>query len=801
MVKNIQRNIYLSPREEDFVDFKSMNQEVEELKKKHFSKFSFAWVKMMKKKKYAFELPISYQERDYFLIKYGFDIPALPHDIKGKTFDYVLGTTHSALELFMLKRKIRGPQWLLIKRGDFLASRSRKSWCPYEFTVEKKKSVHTISRDMNIPTPPLKTLAFSLKTLKHETSKKQELIIISCLFTPDVIVDGAGKNNSRPSVFSLVRKLDTKPLPPGLEARFKSQNKNIKVLPNEFALIDLFINRIDQLDPDIIIGHDLYSNLFEKILSRIQEKKMNNWSRLGRLQKIAPAKGNSNLFKTRFATVGRLLCDTYLSARELVREPDYSIEHLARTHLGEERKIIAAEHYSSAYDDQQKLIDLIESTAFDAYLTNEIMRKLEILPLTKELTTTAGNLWIKSLQNSRAERNEMLLMHEFNQNNYIFPDKFSYQHDDKSLLEDLEKAEKQGKKKQKYAGGLVLEPKMGLYDKYILLLDFNSLYPSLIQEYNICFTTVKRPSISLEEQIRQKLHKDKKFTKPKEEGADNKEKKGKNQKKPNNENAENNENEESDDEKLDSIEDMVTVDETNDKCILPKVIKSLVDKRRQVKNLLKKADSYEEKQNLDIKQKALKLIANSIYGCLGFSSSRFYAKPLAALITKKGRDTLMKSVAVVRDKLGYEVIYGDTDSMMINSNCDGDQLGDALKIGFAIKKEINQLSKNKKLEIDIDGVFKPLLLLKKKKYAAKKIVNLGNLLINPTLEPIFVQELKGLDMVRRDWCDLSKKTCQTILDIILSGINKDEVIFQIIEAMKKISTLNIKLNVFIKFAF
>ena len=149
----------------------------------------------------------------------------------------------------------------------------------------------------------------------------------------------------------------------------------------------------------------------------------------------------------------------------------------------------------------------------------------------------------------------------------------------------------------------------------------------------------------------------------------------------------------------------------------------------------------------------------------------------------------MKSVAVVRDKLGYEVIYGDTDSMMINSNCDGDQLGDALKIGFAIKKEINQLSKNKKLEIDIDGVFKPLLLLKKKKYAAKKIVNLGNLLINPTLEPIFVQELKGLDMVRRDWCDLSKNTCQTILDIILSGMNKDEVIFQIIEAMKKISTL------------
>ncbi len=90
----------------------------------------------------------------------------------------------------------------------------------------------------------------------------------------------------------------------------------------------------------------------------------------------------------------------------------------------------------------------------------------------------------------------------------------------------------------------------------------------------------------------------------------------------------------------------------------------------------------------------------------------------------------------------------------------------------------------KHLEIDIDGVYKTLLLLKKKKYAALTVVGR-----NPKDPSQFQyhQEIKGLDVVRRDWCILAKQIGEKVISEILSGQNCDLVIENINKILNETS--------------
>ncbi len=215
--------------------------------------------------------------------------------------------------------------------------------------------------------------------------------------------------------------------------------------------------------------------------------------------------------------------------QDLVKAKSYSLSNLSQTLLKTERPELDLDMIPQYFGKADSLAWLTWHCENDSQLAMRLVFQLMVLPLTKQLTNLAGNLWGRTLCGGRAERNELLLLHEFYRHEYVVPDKeYAYKKPDPKNQKKKDAAAKQatqvaneeeddddglaakqlltrrvekhvvsGRRKPAYAGGLVLEPKKGLYDKYVLMLDFNSLYPSIIQEYNICFTTVDRKLVRL----------------------------------------------------------------------------------------------------------------------------------------------------------------------------------------------------------------------------------------------------------------------------------------------------------------
>ncbi|XP_062101961.1 DNA polymerase alpha catalytic subunit [Humulus lupulus] len=784
VVKNMQRCVYAIPNQSSFnadeltklekdaeeskispADFRKTLQGVASGLKndvaKHLldlnvSNFSMAPVK----RKYAFErsdIPVG--ENYVLKINYPFKDPPLPSDLKGETFCALLGTHNSALELFLVKRKIKGPSWLSIAKFSACPAPQRVSWCKFEVIVDSPKDIGvSTSSKITGEIPPVVVAAINLKTIINEKQNVNEIVSASVICCNRAKIDSPmlaseWKKPGMLSHFTVVRKLDGGIFPMGFtkEAAERNSKAGSNVLcfeSSERALLNRLMIELHKLDSDILVGHNISGFDLDILLHRAQVCKVPStmWSKIGRLKRsVMPklSKGNT-IFGSGASPgimsciAGRLLCDTYLSSRDLLKEVSYSLTELTKTQLNKDRKEISPQDIPRMFQTMDSLMELIEYGETDAWLSMELMFHLSVLPLTRQLTNISGNLWGKSMQGARAQRVEYLLLHAFHAKKYIVPDKISFNAkvtkqvkrrindgvenknvdeldaDDASLDNNANKGK--GKKGPSYAGGLVLEPKRGLYDKYILLLDFNSLYPSIIQEYNICFTTVERSSDGI----------------------------------------------------------LSRLPSSRTPGVLPELLKNLVERRRMVKSWMKTASGIKFQQ-FDIQQQALKLTANSMYGCLGFSNSRFYAKPLAELITLQGREILQSTVDLVQNNLNLEVIYGDTDSIMIYSGLD--DIAKAKPIAGKVIQEVNK--KYRCLEIDLDGLYKRMLLLKKKKYAAVKVLFKDG-------KPYEVIERKGLDMVRRDWSLLSKELGDFCLSQILSGGSCEDVVEAIHNSLMKV---------------
>lgn len=208
-------------------------------------------------------------------------------------------------------------------------------------------------------------------------------------------------------------------------------------------------------------------------------------------------------------------------------------------------------------------------------------------------------------------------------------------------------------KGKKYKGAIVVEPKPGVHFN-VVVLDFASLYPSVIKKYNLSYETVRCVHPECRDQ---------------------------------------------------------KVPETNHwvckkrRGLTSQIIGFLRDIRvKWFKPMSKNKNLPDEVRNwYSVVQQALKVFINASYGVFGAEHFPFYCLPVAESTAAIGRYAIMKTIKKAKE-LGVEVVYGDTDSVFLKEP--GEE-----KIRELIRWSSGELG----IELDVDKVYRYLALSQRKK--------------------------------------------------------------------------------------
>lgn len=598
-------------------------------------------------------------ESRYLKVVYSSSSPNINISSEGVCFSMVIGSRISNVDRFIMKRRLMGPSWVEVINP--IAQEKQISYCKMDLYVMDQKNLRfDIAQELP---PPLDVLTVNFTTRIGPNSGNNEVVAISGIYNDE-------------ESFSIVCRLSENPL----------QGCSPSIMPTERSLISAFIAKVSILDPDIINGHGLVDFDIDTLFRRMKEYGIAQWSKaFSRIVKTSIPKSHGETTRASYQQMesicGRLICDLKVCASEIMRIGESRLESMVESILGPES--VTPEIYEmedSALYSPNGIDTLRVHSAARARVIHETTKRIGIIPLCVQITRITGGILRTTFLSGPSVLNDYMLCHEFHNHGYILPDK----------------PVKRTRDSESYTGGLVLEPKIGIYRTGVVVMDFCSLYPSIIREYNICFTTRGDSKV---------------------------------------------------------------------KGVLPMIVSNLISERSSVKNAIsaemKKTDPDANVIfQLNIKQLAFKLTANSMYGCLGFASSRFYSRDIAASITSKGREALNMAVKTAEGKFAVKVIYGDTDSIMIDTMMTDPS--DMISLCKEIVKKINATYKFMRMEID--HVFKTMLLLKKKKYAALEITRDGGTR----------RHMKGVDMVHIDSCKVSKEAGIAVLDMILKGMSLEE---------------------------
>jgi len=469
---------------------------------------------------------------------------------------------------------------------------------------------------------------------------------------------------------------------------------NAEFVENEEELLKKFIEIFQKIDPDLVTGWNVIDFDFAIIRDACKKYKIPFF--LGRLKGESSLRITEDYFQDSTADFsGRQVLDgIHLLKTSFVKLDDYKLGTAAK-HFLKEEKLIGDENKGSDIDDAylnnpQMLVDY---NLKDTQLVLDILKKSGVLDLTILRSKMTG-MPLERVRGSIASLDSLYLK-ALRKKGYVAP----------SLSHAV--------KENQITGGFVRKSMPGIYDN-VLVLDFKSLYPSVMRTFNI-------DPLSFVEDISRENDFSKLVKSP--NGAYFR----------------------------------------NDSGILPKLLEELWQRRDQAKKRKNDLDSF-----------AIKILMNSFFGVLASPNCRFFSLQMANAITHFGQH-FIKMIAERLEKQGLEVIYGDTDSIFVHAKMDDFHSADLL--GKKIEKEVNiflkdhitkEYHRESFLELEYEKLFVRFLMPmqrgslegSKKRYAGLKLIGEKN------GEPETKLDFVGLEFVRRDWTELAKKFQLGLLDRI-----------------------------------
>ncbi|KAL1869842.1 hypothetical protein VTK73DRAFT_2916 [Phialemonium thermophilum] len=506
----------------------------------------------------------------------------------------------------------------------------------------------------------------------------------------------------------------------------------------ETSELDLMVRMVEivrELDPDILTGFEVHGSswgyLIERARSKYDYNLCDEFSRMksqshGRFGKEADRWGFNTTSTIR--VTGRHMINIWRAMRGELNLLQYSMEnvvwHLLHRRIPHYAWKTLTDWYKSGHP--RDLAKVIRYYYVRTCLDIEILEANELIPRTSEQARLLGVDFFSVFSRGSQFKVESIMFRIAKPENFILVSPNRKQVGSQNALECLP---------------LVMEPQSAFYSSPLLVLDFQSLYPSVMIAYNYCYSTFLGRIVNWRGMNKMGFTEYKRH-----QGL------------------------------LRLLKDhiniapngMMYVKAEIRKSLLAKMLAEILETRVMVKSGMKQdKEDRTLQQLLNNRQLALKLLANVTYGYTSASfSGRMPCSEIADSIVQTGRETLERTIAFIHsvERWGAEVVYGDTDSLFVYLK--GRTREQAFDIGNEIAQAVTEMNP-RPIKLKFEKVYHPCVLLAKKRYVGYKYESRNQ------SRPEF--DAKGIETVRRDGTPAEQKIEERALKLLFETADLSQV--------------------------